>query len=186
MQQQQMRQQQQQPIQALRESQPISNHGYGGGSSGGSEGMGGYPKSGGGFPGAHMSGGGGGRGGGGGSGHRAFNDISNLPPDDQSGVRPEVAEWRKRNEITVAGDCPGMLPRRLHSTVSITKNVHLGFRLVCLPRACRVAVALLSTPCHGVLTLPLPLQIRSSPSSRPQSRRRSCSVSAPRDSRRRR
>ena len=41
------------------------------------------------------------------SSHRPFSDISSLPPDDQSKVRPEVAEWRKRNEITVSGDCPG-------------------------------------------------------------------------------
>ena len=70
---------------------------------------------------SYRSGGGGGGGGGyggsssygsqsqggrGGSG-RPFQDISNLPPDDQSKVRPEIVEWRRRNEITVAGDCPG-------------------------------------------------------------------------------
>ena len=64
---------------------------------------------GGGGGGGYGGGGGGGHsfGGGRGQGHRPFQDISNLPPDDQSKVRPEIVEWRRKHEITVAGDCPG-------------------------------------------------------------------------------
>ncbi len=85
---------------------PDSRDSYRGGG-GGSGGGGGYGGSSG--YGSQSYGGGGGGGGGGRSGSgRSFQDISNLPPDDQSKVRPEVVEWRKRNEITVAGDCPGI------------------------------------------------------------------------------
>ena len=101
-------QQQQQQMQQFRESHSVSDS-YGGGGGGGYMGAVG---GGGGYGMSQSDGGGGGRGGGsgGGGGHRPFNDISNLAPDDQSKVRPEVAEWRKRNEITVAGDCPGYQP----------------------------------------------------------------------------
>ena len=79
-----------------------SRDSYGGGGGGGGGGYGGSSAYG-----SHSHGGRGGSG-------RPSQDISNLPPDDQSKVRPEIVEWRKRNEITVAGDCPGLFHSRFN------------------------------------------------------------------------
>ncbi|EKX52111.1 hypothetical protein GUITHDRAFT_65410, partial [Guillardia theta CCMP2712] len=35
-----------------------------------------------------------------------FEDLTNIPHDDQSSCPKEVVEWRKSHEITVAGGCP--------------------------------------------------------------------------------
>jgi len=83
--------------------------GYGGGGSGGGSGGGA-----GGYGGGGGRGGGGGYGGGGGGGYNQavarrgpVTDISTIPKDDPSSVSPEAQEWRRKHDITVAGNCLG-------------------------------------------------------------------------------
>jgi hypothetical protein len=92
--------------------------GYGGGGGGGGGyGGGGYGGGGGGaggYGGAGGRGGGGGYGGGGGGGYNQpvarrgpATDISTIPKDDPSSVSTEAQEWRRKHDITVAGNCLG-------------------------------------------------------------------------------